>query len=586
MNVTQSTISNNRTNGSAGHGGGIYAQFGLMLDQSTVAYNMAIEEGSNGGGVYLGGLLNLKASVISDNSSGGVNQDIRPAGPITAQTTLVGDTTGWTTQQLGWFDAGIGNLRDQDALLGPLAYNGGPVFEDGTRMLTHALLSGSPAIDAGDPAVSGPVAAYRFEEVTGAMVAVDSAGSNDGMYHGDPALGNAGTPIIGGTAATFDGVDDYVTMPASVTGDFTFSLWVKTTQSASGAVWLVRQNPGTDGIGFGILLFNGRPRLTIGGSFISTSVAINDGNWHHLAVTRNATTGARAMFLDEIPLDGAEAPNGPLGVLGTSEEIYLGLSPNGTVRFEGAIDELAVYDRVLSAAEIARLAAAGGQFDQRGAPHLRVLDGDAADDIAIDIGAYEREFGETYTFVVDTLVDESDGDYSAGDFSLREAIELANANPGADAIEFDPALWASGPATVVLTMGELKVTDSLTIDGPGANLLTIDASGNDPTPDENNGDGSRVFNIDDGTSEVLDITLTGLTLTGGDSADRGGGVFAAENLIMEQCIVRGNSAFRGGGVAGHQRTEIVDSVISGNEAPGQAIASIMKDVEAEFTPGG
>ena len=61
-----------------------------------------------------------------------------------------------------------------------------------------------------------------------------------------------------------------------------------------------------------------------------------------------------------------------------------------------------------------------------------------------------------------------------------------------------PSLTSGGPATITLTQGELAITDSLTINGPGANLLTIDASGNDPTPDVNNGDGSRVFNIDDG----------------------------------------------------------------------------------------
>ena len=47
-----------------------------------------------------------------------------------------------------------------------------------------------------------------------------------------------------------------------------------------------------------------------------------------------------------------------------------------------------------------------------------------------------------------------------------------------------PSLTSGGPATITLTQGELKITDSLTINGPGANLLTIDASGNDPTPDD------------------------------------------------------------------------------------------------------
>jgi CSLREA domain-containing protein len=580
VNVTQSTISNNRTNGSSGHGGGIYAQFGLTLDQSTVANNMAIEPGSDGGGVYLGGLLSLTATVIADNTSGGINQDVRPAGPITAQTSLVGDTAGWTTQQLGWFDAGIGNLRNQDALLGPLAYNGGPVFEDGTRMLTHALLNGSPAIDAGDPAANGPAAMYRFEEDTGTMVAKDSAGSNDGMYHGDPLLGAAGAPSAEGTAATFDGIDDYVTIPASITEDFSFSFWVKTSQHISYYVALLRQDAGADSIGFVLFLSNGRPALLVGSTQIASGVTINDGNWHHLAVTRDATTGARAIYVDGVVRDGESATKGPLGALGTSEEIYVGGSPDGSIRFEGMMDELLVFDQVLAATEVARLAATElPAFDQRGEPFARVLDGDNAGGARIDMGAYERQFGETYHFVVDTLADESDGDYSLGDFSLREAIELANANPGADTIEFDPSLTAGGPATILLTQGELKISNSMAIHGPGAYLLTIDASGNDPTPDStlddgvttNDGDGSRVLNIDDSTSALLNVEISGLRLTGGDVQQYGGGILARENLLLRESIVDGNSSSsEGGGIYSWSATGsssslvVIDCVVSDN----------------------
>ena len=67
--------------------------------------------------------------------------------------------------------------------------------------------------------------------------------------------------------------------------------------------------------------------------------------------------------------------------------------------------------------------------------------------------------------VVDTLVDESDGDYSRGDLSLREAIVLANKYGGSrsqpdvmDTIRFDPALTAGGPATILLTLGELRIS--------------------------------------------------------------------------------------------------------------------------------
>ena len=96
---------------------------------------------------------------------------------------------------------------------------------------------------------------------------------------------------------------------------------------------------------------------------------------------------------------------------------------------------------------------------------------------------------------VNTILDTVD--FNDGLTSLREAIFATNLVGGADTIEFDVALTRAGAATITLTQGKLAITDSLTINGPGSNLLTIDASGNDPTPDVNNGDGSQVFNIDD-----------------------------------------------------------------------------------------
>jgi hypothetical protein len=55
----------------------------------------------------------------------------------------------YTLIEKGVFVLGFHNLIGVDPLLGPLANNGGPT-------LTHALLPGSPAIDAGDPAIPDP----------------------------------------------------------------------------------------------------------------------------------------------------------------------------------------------------------------------------------------------------------------------------------------------------------------------------------------------------------------------------------------------------------------------------------------------
>ena len=52
-------------------------------------------------------------------------------------------------------------------------------------------------------------------------------------------------------------------------------------------------------------------------------------------------------------------------------------------------------------------------------------------------------------------------DFNDGVTSLREAIFATNLVGGADTIEFAPALTAGGPATILLTQGELAITDSL-----------------------------------------------------------------------------------------------------------------------------
>lgn len=110
--------------------------------------------------------------------------------------------------------------------------------------------------------------------------------------------------------------------------------------------------------------------------------------------------------------------------------------------------------------------------------------------------------------------------------TLRQAIFDANETPGADTIEFDSSL---GGETILLTEGQLTISESVTIDatidgaGPSQELLgiTIDASGNDPTPDDDNGDGTKIFNISGGSSDQVEIN--GLTLTGGDEGGFGGG---------------------------------------------------------------
>ncbi|ODG96930.1 hypothetical protein A4S05_15920 [Nostoc sp. KVJ20] len=76
--------------------------------------------------------------------------------------------------------------------------------------------------------------------------------------------------------------------------------------------------------------------------------------------------------------------------------------------------------------------------------------------------------------------------------SLRDTINIATSN---DVLEF---LLGSNPSTITLTSGALAIAKNLTINGPGANLLTISSNNQFP-----------VFDIN-----AADVTLSGLAIAG------------------------------------------------------------------------
>ncbi|MCH8042402.1 MAG: right-handed parallel beta-helix repeat-containing protein [Planctomycetes bacterium] len=142
----------------------------------------------------------------------------------------------------------------------------------------------------------------------------------------------------------------------------------------------------------------------------------------------------------------------------------------------------------------------------------------------------------------------------AGAGSLRQAILDANAAAGSDEIEFNVAVVG----TINLTSGELAITDSLTINGPGPDVLTIDAN-----------EQSRVFNIDDDTETRLDVEINGVTITRGLSTGNGGGIISFENLSVTNSTISGNTAgdrfSDGGGIyVRFGDVTITNSTISGN----------------------
>jgi hypothetical protein len=125
------------------------------------------------------------------------------------------------------------------------------------------------------------------------------------------------------------------------------------------------------------------------------------------------------------------------------------------------------------------------------------------------------------------LLVENLGDGGPG--SLRAAIDAANTNPGADVIAFDPGL----NGTITLASALPPLSDELTIDGPGADLITV--SGDEL---------HQPFSVVDGAT----VTLSALTISSGHG-EFGGAISNEGNLTLLACELSGNTAdFSGGAV--------------------------------------
>ena len=158
--ITDSLISNNRTLLPPASGGGLSGD-GFIITNCTIDGNQSVE---NGGGIAGGG--NIAHTTFSNNSANSNGGAIYVTSPLELGNTILKAgasgvnifNNGGTVTSHGYnvcsdngggFLNGPGDQINTDPLLGPLQDNGGPTF-------THALLPGSPAIDAGDPQFTPP----------------------------------------------------------------------------------------------------------------------------------------------------------------------------------------------------------------------------------------------------------------------------------------------------------------------------------------------------------------------------------------------------------------------------------------------
>jgi CSLREA domain-containing protein len=166
---------------------------------------------------------------------------------------------------------------------------------------------------------------------------------------------------------------------------------------------------------------------------------------------------------------------------------------------------------------------------------------------------------EPVSVLVTSEADPGDGTCDVAECTLREAIAAV---APAGTINFDTVGVFATPQTITLTVGELSLNRSVTINGTGANRLAI--SGNNA---------SRVLYV--GPDSV--VTLDGLTVANGSvrldpsGSTRGGGILNDGILTVSNSAIFANSASHGGGIYSggiynNVNLQVITSTVSGNSA--------------------
>lgn len=230
-----------------------------------------------------------------------------------------------------------------------------------------------------------PFAYWRLDETSGTVAADATTNAADGTYVDTPTLGqtseaNLGTSVLfegSATAgdnesvsiATTAGTTDFATFGSALdTGAYTLEFWVNTTsvQTFMAVVGIANSTPNLGDATLFTFWMNfstaddHKMRVRDDGGVQAeidfTFANLNDGNWHHVVIRDTPTDGtSRGVFIDgssvtftgSATLTGATSDFQHTFRIGCQDE-------RGTLNdfFQGRLDEVAVYQSILSNARI------------------------------------------------------------------------------------------------------------------------------------------------------------------------------------------------------------------------------------------
>lgn len=192
----------------------------------------------------------------------------------------------------------------------------------------------------------------------------DDNGSHDGTVHGAVLTQDRfGNP---NNAYSFDGVDDYIALPASNDwgfgeGDFSISAWFTSTDDGPSDLGnIIRYDNGHGPASLWGVRLNSDELQFLGGQGgvnVTHEQVVTDGNWHHVV-------SVRKDFNLQIYYDGMLVVDSTLAIrtdIAPQLNYYPSIGRLGSYNglyFNGSIDDIAIYDKALTQSEVSDL------FDQ------------------------------------------------------------------------------------------------------------------------------------------------------------------------------------------------------------------------------
>jgi hypothetical protein len=481
-----------------------------------------------------------------------INKNLTISGPgaglLTVQRSTASGTPQFRIFQIASSTVTISGLTIANG--NPTSAVGGGIGGGGTLTITNCTVSGNTAVSGGGISIGGTVT------ITNSTIAGNTASTfGGGIYFGIGTVTITNSTISGNTAGYGGGIYDNGSTLSVVSSTISNN----TAQQGGGGILQTATNNTTLSVVSSTI--SGNDTSTGGGSGV-----LNNGgtvNVKNTIIAKNTGGGAGPDFNGTLTSEGYNLIGNTSGatITGTTTGNQLNVDPMlGPLQDNGGPT---FTQTLLSGSPAIDAGNAGGlTADQRG--FSRPVDSptiaNAPGGDGSDIGAYEVQ-GSQLPGCGNTVVTNNN---DSGSGSLRSVV--------ANACQGETVTFASSVVSPInLTSDQLVIDKDLTINGPGANLLSVQRSTVSGTPT------FRIFRIVDpidssGNEVNISVTISGLRISNGSpngTVHVGGAINSACTLTIVGCIITNNTAStEGGGIFNNDGTtvNVINSTISGNTA--------------------